>query len=77
MASYKLIDVKWHKSNSSECTLTVEKISWFGLRREIQKFRGGCTVWHCATTARRASSSLESILADFWTLAKWQREPIE
>lgn len=45
---------------------------WPFRRRRVERYRGRCTVWHDAHTAKRAPTWLEAKLCDFWTLSEWE-----
>lgn len=43
----------------------------FGKKPRKRTFFGSCTVWHCAETGARQSTSMESILCDWWSQERY------
>ena len=64
--------ITWLPDGDAVITI-MQSASLFG-RKVPTSYRGSCTVWHNALTGVRASSSLESRLADIWQKAKWDKE---
>jgi hypothetical protein len=64
--------VTWLPGGDAVITIMVSK-SFFG-RKVPTSYRGSCTVWHNVLTGARASTSLESRLADIWQKATWLKQ---
>lgn len=84
VGSYWVKDFEWLSSQhyQFEAIITLyrpEHTTWFAWWKTVHpestiRYRGDCTVWHDADTGERASSAIESELADVWTKAKWERK---